>query len=178
MANPPMKPKTWSWSPAVVRARSVSVPMWTIIEGPPGRATAPSRACRRLAGRSAHRRQEVAVEQAEADGHADARDDPEPNHDVDLAPPRQLEVVLQGRHPEHPLAGGLERDDLDDHGHRDDDEQATEDDGEQRGAGGDREAADEAAQAECAGVAHEDAGRGRVPPQEAHAGPRRGAGDE
>ncbi len=56
--------------------------------------------------------QEARGEQAEADRHADAGDGAEPDHDVDLAPVGQLEVVVQRHHPEHPFTGGREEDDL------------------------------------------------------------------
>src|SRR5262244_2999400 len=54
------------------------------------------------------------VEDAEAQGYADAGDDPEADDDGGLGPAGQLEVVLQRGHPEYPLAGQLERSHLDD----------------------------------------------------------------
>ena len=47
----------------------------------------------------------LGVEDAEAGGHAEPGDDPEPDHDGHLLPAEQLEVVLQRRHPEDPVAG-------------------------------------------------------------------------
>jgi len=84
-------------------------------------------------------------------------------------------MMLQRRHPEHPdrLAGPdpryLEHADLDHHRQRDDHEQAAQDRQQQLGSGHDRQAGQGAAEAERADVAHEDLGRGRVPPQEAEA---------
>src|SRR5260370_40015622 len=49
------------------------------------------------------------VEDAEAQGPADAGDDPEADHDRGLGPAGQLEMMLQRRHAEHALAGQLER---------------------------------------------------------------------
>ena len=50
-------------------------------------------------------RDPLGVEDAEPGGDAQAGDDPEPDHDGDLLPAEQLEVVVQRRHPEDPLAG-------------------------------------------------------------------------
>src|ERR1700754_3045156 len=43
------------------------------------------------------------------------RDDPEPDHDLRLGPALLLEMMVQRRHPEHALAGELERGHLHDH---------------------------------------------------------------
>src|ERR1700753_2204664 len=43
------------------------------------------------------------------------RDDPEADHDLRLGPAELLEMMMQRRHLEHPLAGALERRDLHDH---------------------------------------------------------------
>ena len=77
------------------------------------------------------------VEDAQPQGDEQPGDDPEPDDDGDLVPARELEVVLEGGHPEHTFAGHLERADLDDHRERDDDEQAAEDHDQHLGAGGD-----------------------------------------
>jgi len=66
--------------------------------------------------------------------------------------------------------GELVRADLDHHRHRDDHEQAAEQDQQQFGPGDDGQARQRPAEGERAGVAHEDLGRRRVPPQEAEAG--------
>ena len=55
------------------------------------------------------------------------RDDPEADHDLRLGPALLLEMVVERRHPEHALAGQLERDDLHDHRHRLEHEQAADD---------------------------------------------------
>src|SRR5215813_9295847 len=55
------------------------------------------------------------------------RDDPEPDHDLRLGPAELLEVMVDRRHPEHALAGELERDHLHDHRHRFEHEQAADD---------------------------------------------------
>ena len=59
----------------------------------------------RASGVVVTRRHPGGVEDAEAGGDAQAGDDPEADHDRDLVPAEQLEVVLQRRHPEHPVAG-------------------------------------------------------------------------
>ena len=121
----------------------------------------------------------LGVEDAEPGGHADARDDPEPDHDGDLLPAEQLEVVVQRRHPEQPFAlGELEVADLQDHRQRLDHEQPAEQDEQELGAGQDREPGQRAAERERAGVAHEDLGRRGVPPQEAEAGAGDRGGDD
>src|SRR5256714_10913020 len=122
--------------------------------------------------------EEVPVEEAEPDRHADPRDDPEPDHDVDLAPPGQLEMMVQRGHPEHPFTGGTERDDLDDQRQRGDHEEQADDEQEQLGTGGHRHPRDEPTERHRTGVAHEDPGRRRVPPQEAQAGSGGGARDQ
>src|SRR3954451_8118442 len=45
----------------------------------------------------------LGVEDAETAGDAEPGDDPEADHDRDLLPAEQLEVVLQRRHPEDPV---------------------------------------------------------------------------
>jgi hypothetical protein len=92
-------------------------------------------------------------------------------------------MVMQRRDPEHPERfSGLELGDsehahLDDDRHRDDHEQAAEQDQQQFGPGDDGQAGQRAAEGERAGVAHEDLGGRRVPPQEAEAGAHHGRRD-
>src|SRR5436309_10314513 len=57
----------------------------------------------------------------------DDRDDPEAHDDLRLRPALQLEVMMDRRHAEDPLAPQFERHDLDDHGERFDDEDAADD---------------------------------------------------
>src|SRR5690349_3024636 len=94
------------------------------------------------------------------------RDDPEADHDLRLGPAELLEMVMQRRHLEHPLAGETERHHLHDHRHRLEHEQAADDGERDFVLGGDRDRADQAAERERAGVAHEDRGGRRVEPQE------------
>src|SRR6266436_1104919 len=46
------------------------------------------------------------------------RDDPEPDHDLRFGPALLFEMMMQRRHPEHALAGELERHHLHDHRYR------------------------------------------------------------
>src|SRR3984893_17098026 len=118
------------------------------------------------------------VEDDETHGHADTGDDPEADHDGGLGPAGQLEVVLQRGHPEHPLAGQLERPHLDHHRQGDEHEQAAEQEEQQLGLGGDGQPGERAAEGQRAGVAHEDLGGWRVPPEEAGAGAHHGGGHD
>src|SRR5450631_2932695 len=68
----------------------------------------------------------LSVEDAEAEGDGETRDDPEPDHDGHLGPTLELEMVLQRGHLEYPAMRHLEVADLNDARHRDDDEQTTE----------------------------------------------------
>src|SRR5215218_5597986 len=99
------------------------------------------------------------VEDAQRQRHEQAGDDPEPDDDGDLLPAEQLEVVLERRHPEDPLAGQLERANLQDDRQGDQDEQAADDEQQDLGAAGDRQPGERAAEGQRAGVAHEDLGR-------------------
>ncbi len=90
--------------------------------------------------------------------------------------------MVQRTHQEDPAAlavpplGDLEPRALQDHRARDDEEQAADEHEQQLGAAQDREGGERAAEAERAGVAHDDLRGVRVPPQEAdeRAGDRRG----
>ena len=172
-------------------ARSPSPPSTTVTRAPrPARARAalmpltPSPATVMCCpARSAPRRGHLlgrpsCVEEAEADDHAHALDDPEADHDKDLGPALEFEVVLERRHPEDALAGQPEGADLDDDGHGDQDEEAAEEREQQLGAGADRQAGERAAEGQRAGVAHEDLGGRGVPPQEAEAGAHQRGGDD
>src|SRR5574340_451554 len=116
----------------------------------------------------------LAVEQCQANRGGDGPEQPEPDDDGGFRPSRELEVVVEGRHAEHPPTARAEHRDLDDHRGGLRDEQGTDDDHQQLGAGGDRQTRQHAAQGQRPGVAHEDLGRRGVPPQEADA--RRGPG--
>jgi hypothetical protein len=100
----------------------------------------------------------LGVEDAEAEGDGQPGDDPEAHDDGVLDPAGELEVVVDRRHVEHPLAGQLEDADLDDHRDRLDDEQPAEHDEQQLGVGDDGDAGERAADRQRAGVAHEDLG--------------------
>src|SRR5215471_6852615 len=99
------------------------------------------------------------------------RDDPEADDDLRLGPAELLEMVMQRRHLEHALAGEPEREHLHDHRHRLEHEQAADDGERDLVLGGDRDRADQAAERERAGVAHEDRGGRRVEPEEAQPRP-------
>ena len=79
-------------------------------------------------------------------------------------------MVVQRRHAEDALAGGLKNADLDDVGEDDSDEEATDDDGEQLRLGEDRQARDSSTESEGTRVTHEDLRRRGVPPQESRKG--------
>src|SRR5262245_24337750 len=48
----------------------------------------------------------LSVEQRHTQTTGDGRQQPEPDDHRRLRPAHQLEVVVEGRHPEHPAAGG------------------------------------------------------------------------
>src|SRR5450631_429655 len=110
------------------------------------------------------------LQRGEAGQRQHHRDDPEPDHDLRLGPAELLEVMVDRRHPEHALAGQLERHHLHDHGNRFEHEQAADDAEHDLVLGDDRDGAEQAAERERAGVAHEDRCRRRVEPQEAETG--------
>src|SRR3954447_7531910 len=114
----------------------------------------------------------------EADRRADRGHDPEAQDDLGLRPRHQLEVVVDRRHQEHPLAEGLEGEDLDQHAQRLDHEDPAEQDQQDLGARHHRETRDRAAQPERPCVAHEDRRRERVEPQEADAGAHEAAAEQ
>src|SRR5436190_20084652 len=90
------------------------------------------------------------------------RNDPETDHDLRLGPAELLEMVVDGRHAEHALAGELERDHLHDHRHCLEHEQSAHDAEHDLVLGRDRDCPQHAAERERAGITHEDRGRRRV----------------
>src|SRR4029077_3457736 len=84
------------------------------------------------------------------------RNDPEPDHDLRLGPALLLEVVMQRCHAEHALAGEAERDHLHDHRYGLEHEQSADDRKRDLLLGGDRDGAEQPAERERTGVAHED----------------------
>src|ERR1700722_2585095 len=115
------------------------------------------------------------LESGEAGQRQHHRDDPEPDHDLRLGPSLLLEMMMQRRHPEHALAGELERYHLDDDRHRLQYEQPA--DYRQHDLVLDRngDRTEHAAERERPGIAHEDRGRRRVEPQKAEPRPQHGA---
>src|SRR5580704_13382400 len=101
-----------------------------------------------IQGDGALLREPAYVENAKAKGDEHAGDQPEADHDRCFCPAGQLEVVLQGGHPEHPFMGQLVGADLDRHRQRDDHEQAAEQDQQQLGPGDDRQAGQRPAEGE------------------------------
>ena len=65
----------------------------------------------------------LGVEQGQCCRHEQRLHDPEADHDGDLTPAPDLEMMMQGRHSEHPLTCQLEAAHLSDHRQRDDQEQ-------------------------------------------------------
>ena len=87
-------------------------------------------------------------------------------------------MVVERRHQQDAAAEGLEGEDLDRDRERLDHEDAADDDQQHLGLGHHREGADRAAEAERAGVAHEDRGREGVEPEEADAGADQAGGEQ
>ncbi len=83
--------------------------------------------------------------------------------------PCTLEVMVEGRHTEHALAGQLEASHLSDHRQGLEDEQAADQRKQQLGAAEDGQRGYCPTQRQRAGVPHEDARRRCVPPQESDA---------
>src|SRR5579884_29261 len=119
--------------------------------------------------------EEVGIEDPERQGGAQPGQDPEPHDDGGLGPAQQLEVVVERGHAEHPPVEQAEAHDLYDHRQGDDDEQGPDHRQEQLEVELQGESGQAATDGEGAGVAHEDAGGGGVPPQEP--GARTGHGD-
>src|SRR5438477_5388888 len=115
---------------------------------------------------------EVGVEQTDPDRRTEPRDDPEPNDHGELRPASELEMVVDRGHPEDATTEPTERDHLRDHRERLQHEESADDDQQDRGVRHECERAEEPTERERARIAHEDARRGRVPPEE----PSRGAG--
>src|SRR5712664_2144374 len=94
------------------------------------------------------------------------RDDPEPDHDLRFGPALLLKMVMDRRHPEHALAGELERHHLHNHRDRFQHEQSADHREHDLVFDRDRDRAEHAAKRQRSGVAHEDRCRRRVEPQE------------
>src|ERR1700704_5819776 len=94
------------------------------------------------------------------------RDDPEPDHDLRFGPALLLKMVMDRRHPEHALAGELERHYLHDHRDRLQHEQSADHREHDLVFDRDRDRSEHAAKRQRSGVAHEDRCRRRVEPQE------------
>src|SRR5690242_14477765 len=124
----------------------------------PGRHTRDAAQCASSASSQLERRQ--------PDKGENDCDDPEPDHDLRLGPAELLEMVMDRRHLEHAFAGELEREHLHDHRDRFEDEQSADHRQHDLVLGGDRHGAEQAAERERAGIAHEDGGGRRVEPQE------------
>ena len=132
----------------------------------PGQA----RGCRPGAPRYPFTRTDCNEVHREAEAGEDAGDDPEPDHDLRLRPAHHLEVVVEGRHAEDPLAGQLERRDLQDDRERLGDVDAADDQQKSSVLVTTASAAIAAAEPQRARVAHEDVRGIAVVPEEADAG--------
>src|SRR5579883_2232655 len=114
-----------------------------------------------------------------ADHRQDEGDDPETHDDLRLGPAELLEMMVDRRHAEDALAGHLERSDLHDDRQGFDDEQSADDRQHDLVLDRDRNRAEQAAQGQRAGIAHEYLRRRRVEPEEADAGAdQRAANDD
>src|ERR1700757_874707 len=124
------------------------------------------------------RGQPLTVEKGHAQTAGDRSEQPKANDHSRFGPPTQLEMVMEGRHPEHPAPSGAESQDLQ-HNRADfGDEQRTQHDREDLGAAGDRQARNDAAQRQRPGVTHEDLGGRGIPPQKTDAGASGGGRNE
>src|SRR5579862_3716480 len=103
------------------------------------------------------------------------RDYPEANDNLRLGPAELLEMMMNGRHFENAPAEQLERHHLHDDGHRFEHEQAANHREHDLMLGGDGHCADQAAERERAGVAHEDRRRRCVEPEKAEASSEHGS---
>src|SRR6516225_2801443 len=101
--------------------------------------------------------------------------DPEANHDLRLGPPELLEVMMDRRHAKHAFAGELVRRHLHDHRYCFQHEQAADYRQHDLMLGRDSDGADQAAQRERAGIAHEYRGGRRVEPEKSEPGSGDGA---
>src|SRR5512137_171669 len=104
--------------------------------------------------------------------------DPEAHDDLGLGEPGELEVVVDGGHPEDPPPGGAEGGHLHDHADRLDEEDAVQDGRDHLVLGEDGEHPQRAAQGQRAHVAHEHRGRVGVEPEEGDAGPGHGGAED
>src|SRR6185312_12137084 len=130
------------------RARNVSAAATperaspTIRYGPPGSGGRGFEAAAGIAGRAGRLPPDAELVDDEPDRPERGRDDPEAQDDLCLRPRLELEMVVDGRHQEHPLAEDLEREDLDDHREHLDHEDAPQQDEEGLRVGHDRQPGD------------------------------------
>src|SRR5207249_6080662 len=96
-------------------------------------------------------------------------DDPEADDDLRLGPSEELEVMVDRRHPEDPLAAELEGHHLPDHRQRLDHEDATHHEEHELLARDERDDAERRPEGERADVAHEHLRGIRVEPEEPEA---------
>src|SRR5262245_10528866 len=118
------------------------------------------------------------LECGQADQGEDDGDDPETDHHPLLRPAGQLEMVVQRRHPEDPLAAQTERADLQDHRQRLDHEQSADEDQQDLLLDHDGDGAQRGADRHRADVAHEHFRRIAVEPEEPERGADQGAADD
>src|ERR1700687_6195220 len=105
------------------------------------------------------------LQRGEAGQRHNHRDDPEPDHDLRFGPALLLEMMVQRRHPEQALAGELERHHLHDHRDRFQHEQPADHADHDLVLDGPRDRAEQAAERQRSGIAHEDRRRWRVEPE-------------
>src|SRR5690554_5065118 len=110
------------------------------------------------------------LERGQTDQHQYHGDDPETYDDPRLGPALQFEMVMNGRHAEHPAAGQLERGHLNDHRQGLDHENAAHDEQHYFLTDDYRDHAQRRPQSQRPHIAHEDLGRIGVEPQETEAG--------
>src|SRR5688572_3421839 len=110
------------------------------------------------------------LQRRQAEQRKQDRDDDEARDHLGLAPPDQLEVMMERRHAEHPPAGHLEPADLDDDRQRLEHPDAADHHQQQLLLDKDGHGADGAAEPQGADVAHEDLGGIGVVPEEPEAG--------
>src|SRR5258706_4316416 len=105
------------------------------------------------------------LQRCQAEQRKDDRDNQEARDHLRLAPPNELEVVMDRRHLEHALARELEGSDLDDHGERFGDEDAADDWQQQLLLDQNRDGAEGATERQRSHIAHEDVGGVRGVPE-------------
>src|SRR5665213_1065147 len=110
--------------------------------------------------------------------HEQRSHDPEPHDHFAFRDALQLKMVVQGRHRENPLAPHLEAGDLHDDGKGLDDEDHAHQTQQDFLLRKDRHRAEEAAQRQGSGVAHEHLGRVGVEPEKPETGAQHGAAQD